>query len=259
MAMTDQRFRDPRGERAPLEERLSIKLEVIGSKLGRIEAKKDRVPRDTTDFRDVGRMYLESVWLSYSLGADPEELRTFVEPAVHWYIENERQFYRNRVDAGDSNVLWTEAPIRLIDTAQLLGVVVVLGTAEQRARIGEVIGLRGPETALEFLAGLHGDSLEGVEVTLSSPRPYGRLMKVVEAAPELRPKLMAEFVKHWYAECRKAYWWGQHLGGPKRGEPMMYDGYWCFEAAAVTQLLGIDDTLYRDNEYYPRDAFLNRS
>ncbi|MDC5260008.1 DUF1911 domain-containing protein, partial [Acinetobacter baumannii] len=32
-----------------------------------------------------------------------------------------------------------------------------------------------------------------------------------------------------------------------------YFGYWSWEAAAVTWLLDIDDALYRDHEFYPKD------
>jgi hypothetical protein len=47
------------------------------------------------------------------------------------------------------------------------------------------------------------------------------------------------------------YWWDGH-GIIDRGG-LAYSGYWCFEAAAVVKLLGIDDSSFRDNEYYPAD------
>lgn len=240
--------RDPRAEPGPLEARLQVKFDSIQRRLGWLKGEEGVGPPQLTDFRDLGRCYSEALSISYSLGADPDELRGFVAPAVDWYIKHQSEYRREYPDTS-----WREVPIAVIDAARLLSVVILLGTAEQRARIGEAVKLRGSDTALEFLAGMHGDSLDGVEVVLSQPRPYGRLVKVVQAEPERRPQLMAEFVKHWYNECRKAYWWGEHLRGPKYGKPVSYDGYWCFEAAAVTKLLGIDDTLYRDNEYYPQD------
>ncbi|TAJ12413.1 DUF1911 domain-containing protein [Marinilabiliaceae bacterium JC017] len=33
----------------------------------------------------------------------------------------------------------------------------------------------------------------------------------------------------------------------------LYYGYWSFEAAAVTCILELDDSSYRDNQYYPKD------
>lgn len=32
-----------------------------------------------------------------------------------------------------------------------------------------------------------------------------------------------------------------------------FQGYWSWESAAVTWVLGIDDTRYRDMDFYPRD------
>ncbi|QIM16613.1 DUF1911 domain-containing protein [Leucobacter insecticola] len=213
---------------------------------------------DRIDLRDLSRIYFDVLKLSYSLGAAPEDLREYLDPAVDLYVEYQREDGRMKSASKGQIYSWQELPTRQINAAQLLSVVVVIGTPEQRARIGEVLEVRGPEPVLEFLAGLRDDSIDGAEAGDYPPRPYGRLLKVIQAAPEKRPKLMADFVKHWYNGCRKAQWWGDHLSGPRRGKPVVYSGYWCFEAAAVTQLLGIDDSLYRDNEYYPRDIFIKR-
>lgn len=64
-------------------------------------------------------------------------------------------------------------------------------------------------------------------------------------------------MQHWYNGTRKRQGWGEHLRQQKRGVPIQYPGYWCFTGAALTTLLDIDDSAYRDNEYYP-EAFLPR-
>ncbi|HSI57000.1 MAG TPA: PoNe immunity protein domain-containing protein, partial [Ideonella sp.] len=38
-----------------------------------------------------------------------------------------------------------------------------------------------------------------------------------------------------------------------QGREHSYLGYWSFEAAAVSIVLGIDDSSYRDKDFYPRD------
>lgn len=81
--------------------------------------------------------------------------------------------------------------------------------------------------------------------------PYRRLLEVFHAPEEDRAKLVNSFLKVWYQQNKKTDWWGEaeriQLGS------VLYSGYWCFEAAAVVKLLGIDDSLFRDNEYYPAD------
>jgi hypothetical protein len=36
-------------------------------------------------------------------------------------------------------------------------------------------------------------------------------------------------------------------------DKLLYNGYWCFEAAAAAKGAGIDDSLIRENKYYPKD------
>lgn len=198
-------------------------------------------------------MYREIAFVRYSLGEDPDTMRPAIAKAAHWHVQHQLENEADFAQYGDLRRLWPDTPVWMIEAAQLLSLVVLLGTEEQRTKIAATLPLMGPETMLEFLAGVHGTTLDGVEVELSQPRPYGRLIKVIQAAPDDRPKLMADFVKHWYNGCRKARWWGMHIDAEKNGYPLKYEGYWCVEAAAVTKLLGIDDSLYRDNEYYPRD------
>ena len=52
----------------------------------------------------------------------------------------------------------------------------------------------------------------------------------------------------WYDEYEGRFWHGTRDGG-KGG----YYGYWCFEAAAINQIYGIDDTQLRDHPHYPTD------
>ena len=79
-------------------------------------------------------------------------------------------------------------------------------------------------------------------------RPYGPLLKVLEAPADKRAALMGRFVKSWYNQSRKLPWFSYHTRNAYR-----YSGYWCVEAAMVCVLLGIDDAGFRDNEFYPAE------
>ena len=82
--------------------------------------------------------------------------------------------------------------------------------------------------------------------------PYRKLIKVFNAAPEQRPALMLQYLESWYEASRREPYYNQH---PQTDidEGFTYYGYWSWEAAAVTWLLGIDDALYREHEFYPKD------
>ncbi|MBB1605567.1 hypothetical protein A9979_03485 [Pseudomonas sp. UMC76] len=78
--------------------------------------------------------------------------------------------------------------------------------------------------------------------------PYRKLFKVFDAAPEKRPALMAKYLDEWYHASRREPYIDQHGEGD-----ISFYGYWSWEAAAVTWLLNIDDSSYRDKPFYPRD------
>ncbi len=61
-------------------------------------------------------------------------------------------------------------------------------------------------------------------------------------------KILKEELGLWYEQHSDAYWYNAH-----ESKNNTYCGYWCFEIAALVQILGLDDTSLRDNQYYPQD------
>ena len=54
--------------------------------------------------------------------------------------------------------------------------------------------------------------------------------------------------KEWYKEHKNSGWYENH-----KNRHNTYSGYWCFEAAAVVKILGLDDSSFATNKYYPKD------
>ena len=82
--------------------------------------------------------------------------------------------------------------------------------------------------------------------------PYRKLIKVFNASPEQRPALMLQYLEDWYEASRREPYYDQHPQ-PDIRSGVSYYGYWSWEAAAVTVILRIDDSSYRDKPYYPKD------
>jgi len=59
--------------------------------------------------------------------------------------------------------------------------------------------------------------------------------------------MMAEYLKAWYGMSEDEPYFGNNRKGSQ------FFGYWSFEAAAISVILGIDDTSYRDDIFYPRE------
>ncbi len=138
-----------------------------------------------------------------------------------------------------------------IDALWILSLNILFESSDDRIReVIEATGNAGVDGVFDRVASRFVPGREiSDEVVYAAP--YRRLLAVFDAPEEERPKLMTAFLKVWYQQNKKTDWWGE----AERIEfgSVLYSGYWCFEAAAVVKLLGIDDSLFRDNEYYPSD------
>ena len=109
----------------------------------------------------------------------------------------------------------------------------------------DLIANQGQDALLDEIAVQLGDIDRPVSESLLYKTRFNKLYKVIQAAPDKRPKLMLAYLDAWYK-----------LEGSKQYHVMdndSYDGYWCWEAALVTKLYDIDDSLFIDHEYYPKD------
>lgn len=61
-------------------------------------------------------------------------------------------------------------------------------------------------------------------------------------------KCLESYLKAWYKGLKDCYWHDRH-----KGKFATHFGYWSFEAGMVTLLFDLDDGIYRDMLYYPKD------
>jgi len=79
---------------------------------------------------------------------------------------------------------------------------------------------------------------------------YGILKEIITLNDKLeaQEKLKYFLEKKWYASFKGTPLYNQH-NNPHN----LYVGYWCFQAAVITKIMDLDDSSYRDNQYYPKD------
>jgi hypothetical protein len=101
-----------------------------------------------------------------------------------------------------------------------------------------------------------------VGATLCHPKPYARLLAVLDGAKDRQPALLRDFVAHWYAELDRPPRKGLSRQTNLEARPDWYDnhegvnsyfGYWCVEAVAVAKAFDIDDSLCLGHPNYPGD------
>ena len=83
--------------------------------------------------------------------------------------------------------------------------------------------------------------------TCTRRQPYVKTLKIFAAEKQARPALMQDYLAKWYDASRREPYYGSHE------RDTSFSGYWSWEAAAITCLLDIDDSCYRDAAFYPAD------
>ncbi len=77
---------------------------------------------------------------------------------------------------------------------------------------------------------------------------WKELCDAATTGPELRPALVKKYLEVWYGKKMNGMSWKN-----SHKTPRAFSGYWCFEAAGIVARLRIDDSSFRNNEFYPTD------
>lgn len=188
----------------------------------------------------------------YSAGHNFDELRAFYPTALE-YWESYAHFsrmYRESPEGAMSEVGHIELGSEEYHFALILVCFgILLGWSNLLHRIAPLIDYRNPE-ADALLERLLDKYVDGRNTSISEccrHLPYFKTLKLFNMAAEDRPAAMSEYLGDWYEASRREPYYDSH----KRGN--FFKGYWSWEAAAITVLLDIDDTSYRDAQFYPRD------
>lgn len=136
---------------------------------------------------------------------------------------------------------------------------------DQWQRLMALIGNEGKDQLLDrVIATRQPTRLIGKQV--AHPKPYQRLLAVLDAPEEQRAQLLKDFVEHWYEELNRhpknkklssetaiyerPFW---YLYGQTNMEGGAYFGQWCIEAVAVSKAFNVDDQLCVGHPQYPGD------
>lgn len=140
----------------------------------------------------------------------------------------------------------------------LVGLAMVFDIPEdQWTRLVALIGGEGEDELLDRVMATRQKG-RPIGSKLLHKKPYARLLKAINSAPEQQAALLRDFVDHWYAELKrphnKAIWWYDY-GNPELNplEKGSYFGRWCVEAVAAVKAFGLDDSLCLGHEHYPGD------
>ena len=229
-------------------------LEIWSPSHGKDAAQLEKIP--LPNFRAAtqqsAQSRLEMLTRAYSAGHHLSELRSYYPTVLaDWerYAYYSKKF--NESDAGKSTCA---AHIPLKDLAfsyanRLVAFGILLGWKNLLYKIPSLIDYNNPDKdgMLERLLAQYVDDRNSFPDECTRHLPYYRTLKIFSTLPEERAALMDEYLATWYEGSRREPYFGSH----KRGDA--FQGYWSWEAGAITVALSIDDQTYRHAEFYPAD------
>ncbi len=103
-----------------------------------------------------------------------------------------------------------------------------------------------PDYVLGYL--LHSrNANKVVPDTVLIPNLYQKIVDLTQLDKKEAQIRMKDYLEKWYELHKNDPWYDSH----KR--QWGYSGYWCWEAAAVVKVMGLDDTRFKDHPHYPYD------
>jgi len=200
----------------------------------------------------LARLSVDLLTLAYSGGADLAELSEFYPSVVrNWLTHEELQLAYDKSPLGNGS---TTATYALLGPAfhyvnRMICFGILLGWGEHLAHVARIIEYKNPQMdgMIERLLSSYIPNRDTTITECTRHLPYFKTLKIFDAPSDARPALMAEYLEDWYVASRREPYYDSHT------RDTVFKGYWSWEAAAITFLLDIDDSSYRNAEFYPAD------
>ncbi|MCZ2995750.1 MULTISPECIES: PoNe immunity protein domain-containing protein [Acinetobacter] len=192
----------------------------------------------------------QKCFFSYSAGLTVEELADFFPKVVeYWQLYAKHHINFHQSSECDGHLV---PHLELItseywEALQLVCFSILFAQPEHLKTIMEILAYENDEqdALLDKLVSPWLPDREISEVYLRQ-LPYRKLEKVFTADEAHRPALMSAYMDEWYGASKREPYHDRHKSS-------QFPGYWSLEAAAITVILRIDDSSYRDKPYYPKD------
>lgn len=200
--------------------------------------------------------YLEGVVATYSYGGELGAMREYFGPVIdlvdqYWHESEKLTYNRKTLDQYGLSSYYEM--LRILSLGYLLDI-----PNEEFEKLSRAIERDNVKDWIySFLISSKLDNRK-----MSTEESYSYIYGVPEFYRSLREAILEEDEAHsaelvqkfveteWYENFKKEG--GGRVEIHNHPEDIYY-GYWCFEAAAVVKIKGLDDSSFRDHPYYPAD------
>jgi hypothetical protein len=104
-----------------------------------------------------------------------------------------------------------------------------------------------PDALLWYLVGRKLNNASSDINTTLFPAIYQSLFDITQLSKADAGNAVKEYFREWYQLRKGSPWFNTHT------RDKGYSGYWAWDVAAVVKVMGLDDSGFRDNPYYPYD------
>ena len=174
----------------------------------------------------LSKLYLDCAKAAYSAGADLSEMYAYYTQAINYYKDvcvPVDSLY-NVVDFLSIGVLFQKSKTEFLPALEIM-----------------VEKFNSQDGLICFLLQYLQD--KPLEMRQSKLSYFNQL-----AEGDDKIAVLSSELSHWYQHHKSASWYNSH-----NSKNNTYCGYWCFEIAALSKILEIDDKEFARNPYYPYD------
>ncbi|MEO1029907.1 MAG: PoNe immunity protein domain-containing protein [Bacteroidota bacterium] len=230
-------------------------------KLANNAIKKERIPIVK---RDMSGNYLRIIYAKYSRGDNmfsnniyAEFLNSLKLMSENWEENFGRFIHSQKNKAIVLNQYSFSMYLSLLDR---LSIAILLDLeASQFKQLFQFVDKDNvKDFLLEFLMGYYDTERppiteESYQEFFHINERFGRLKTIIkeENKTTAEQELKYFLEKEWYDSFKGTPLYNQHLNPNDT-----YSGYWCFVAAAIVKIKGLDDSSFRANAYYPKDMLV---
>ncbi len=194
---------------------------------------------------------IELIIAMYSKGQEISELKLLCEQAItymeaSWGKRNSEEF----TYGDEPNPYFTYDQYWKLITVLSLGVLLDVSNNEFSKFVKIREKVQEKDYLLDTIISYRINSYEVVEHTMAT-NPYQEfksIIKVSKTDKVIASEMLKTYLEtKWYNDNKEMYWYGYHK------DSRLYFGYWSFESGALVKILGLDDTILKDQQYYPYD------
>jgi len=257
-------MRDTIKDKGYFDQSIELKNRLVKGNLDKLEnglIKEDRIASVKTN---TIKLLINTIKAKYSRGDDMRtaEVQELYAQTIRLVYENwkEGAGKYTYVEKGESITLDQYTVSTYFGILELISLGILLNVPDEifEKLIAHVERDQIQDFLIEFLFSyrqIHREPLvnENYQVVFHINERYARLKKVIaEKNREIAEQELNLFLKkEWYPSFKGTPLYNQH-----KNVHNTYVGYWCFIVAAIVKIKELDDSLFRDNEYYPKDLLL---